>query len=394
MFCVKCGNLLSDDAKFCNQCGAKIATMETFCINCGSKLEAGSSFCTECGTKIGDTVAQTNTTPSLSEKEIQSSYKKGKECYDRRLYEFAFKHFQTAAMQGHMEAQYKLAEMYESGFGVSESEKHAIKWYHIAAEQGHAASQYELAINYMDGNEDIGIEKDYETGLKWLTLSVEQGYADAICTLAKEYDYKKNNEEIDKKALLALDINKARELYEKAADKGNLEAKVRLAALDLRLQLEELDTTNSPKLLKSNIVGFFNKVIPLFAEKTLISQFYVCDISKKFEKKLKGALTYAKLQKDEIPLIVMDSTVFGNAKEGLLFTTWAFHIKNYISKPEIILLDDIHSVLCKKKSDYYRLTINGNETMFSIQKLEDSFLLRYILISLIETFQYLHDKNR
>lgn len=53
MNCPKCGNVLSDSAKFCGKCGTSIElaqeTQATPCIHCGKSLKPGAKFCGHCG---------------------------------------------------------------------------------------------------------------------------------------------------------------------------------------------------------------------------------------------------------------------------------------------------------------------------------------------------------
>ncbi|MBQ2012733.1 MAG: sel1 repeat family protein, partial [Bacteroidaceae bacterium] len=50
--------------------------------------------------------------------------------------------YKKAALRGNAEAQYKLAECYNKGIGVSSLPYEAVKWYTEAANQGHAEAQY------------------------------------------------------------------------------------------------------------------------------------------------------------------------------------------------------------------------------------------------------------
>jgi len=56
--CLKCGAVLSPNAKFCMECGEKVSEIsksETsgakFCPNCGTETD-GAKFCPNCGTKL------------------------------------------------------------------------------------------------------------------------------------------------------------------------------------------------------------------------------------------------------------------------------------------------------------------------------------------------------
>lgn len=58
--CPKCGNELSDGARFCSKCGSKYEEVATVkdnmckCSKCGNELKIGMKFCTKCGTPIND----------------------------------------------------------------------------------------------------------------------------------------------------------------------------------------------------------------------------------------------------------------------------------------------------------------------------------------------------
>lgn len=55
MYCGKCGNLISEGAKFCGRCGAPVPQKQTpkkICPNCGAEFESAMVFCEHCGTKL------------------------------------------------------------------------------------------------------------------------------------------------------------------------------------------------------------------------------------------------------------------------------------------------------------------------------------------------------
>jgi len=103
--------------------------------------------------------------------------------YDKAFAAYQSGDFATAlqeliplAEEGHVDAQFGLAWMYESGEGVPQDYKTAVKWYTLAAEQGDALAQYNLGQMYRKGE---GIPQDFTMALKWYTLAAEQGVADA-----------------------------------------------------------------------------------------------------------------------------------------------------------------------------------------------------------------------
>ena len=100
-----------------------------------------------------------------------------------------------------IDEQYNIAEDYfaENNYDA------ALEWFLKAAERGHAKAQYELAFIY------IYVEQDTSQGTAWMEKAAEQGYADAQCQLGW-WTFSK-------------DVGKSMELFRKAADAGNAEAK-------------------------------------------------------------------------------------------------------------------------------------------------------------------------
>jgi hypothetical protein len=62
----------------------------------------------------------------------------------RKQYTKSARWFKEAAKEGHVEAQYELAEFYRQGLGLPRSSTKAKKWYAAAAEQGHMKARMRL----------------------------------------------------------------------------------------------------------------------------------------------------------------------------------------------------------------------------------------------------------
>ena len=95
-----------------------------------------------------------------------------------------------AAEQGYAPAQFKLGYYFHTGPNawdclVQEPAK-AYYWYAKAAEQGHLEAQYELAMLY---NPETGFAKfaDREKYVAWMTKAADQGYAQAQRQLGRMY---------------------------------------------------------------------------------------------------------------------------------------------------------------------------------------------------------------
>jgi TPR repeat protein len=93
------------------------------------------------------------------------------------------KWFSKAATQGHVEAQFRLAEKYKSGEGVEMDLNEAVKWYRGPAEQGHLEAQAALAYYYSGhsyfnartGGVVQGAENPAESS-KWALKAAQQGH--------------------------------------------------------------------------------------------------------------------------------------------------------------------------------------------------------------------------
>jgi len=67
---------------------------------------------------------------------------------DRKEYAVALPWLQLAAKQGEVEAQRRLALMYETGQGVSRDYARAAFWLHCATEQGDSVAYYKEGFTY------------------------------------------------------------------------------------------------------------------------------------------------------------------------------------------------------------------------------------------------------
>lgn len=171
-------------------------------------------------------------------------------------YSEAFKWYKKAADQGYSVSQNSIGTLYVDGKGVQKDYAEAVKWYRKAAEQGYAWAESNLGDRYYNGE---GVNKDYYEAVKWYQKAVAQGNSSAYNMLGICYfygygglkqDYAKavelNQIAIDKGNVNACswmgyfyengygvkkDLNKAREWYQKAADKGNEFAKGQLKNL-------------------------------------------------------------------------------------------------------------------------------------------------------------------
>jgi uncharacterized protein len=91
---------------------------------------------------------------------------------------------QKKADSGDAAAQFGLGRAYEAGDGVPQRSDQAAMWYRKAAEQGNAKAQSNLGILYWLGE---GVEKDRVEAIRWYHKAARQGNANAMFNLGAAY---------------------------------------------------------------------------------------------------------------------------------------------------------------------------------------------------------------
>ena len=90
-----------------------------------------------------------------------------------------------ASERGFALAQTQLASAYETGDAVRTDLRAAAFWYGEAAHQGDPHAQYRLAVLYYYGN---GVRQNFVSEFDWLNLAVDQGYPPAIRRMDERLD--------------------------------------------------------------------------------------------------------------------------------------------------------------------------------------------------------------
>ena len=89
------------------------------------------------------------------------------------------------ADKGHVDAQYRLAIMYQNGLGVVRNELLATKWMIAAANQDFPLAQHGLGFMYMEGD---CVAKNGEKAVSWFKKAADQGMVGSQTTLAMMYE--------------------------------------------------------------------------------------------------------------------------------------------------------------------------------------------------------------
>ena len=182
------------------------------------------------------------------------------------LFDFQMK----LAKKGNAEAQFKVGEMYETGFGVKQDKQEAMNWITQAASQGHETAGFKLF--YWDvekngvngGNKDritalknkaadgnaqaqyyvgkmyshgVGVKQDYDLAIGWLNKAALAGVQEAERELNRVRDDRqrsvKNKQQLEEKKRAELKLKQERERklrLEKEQQQKQAEAKARAKA--------------------------------------------------------------------------------------------------------------------------------------------------------------------
>ena len=389
MFCNNCGNQLPDDAKFCNQCGANVVNIiENTCLYCGNKLPDNATFCNVCGAKCS------NSSDELASKiasEIEFNHKRGMECLRGDEIRAAFPFFLKAAELGHADSQWQAANMLNYGNGVLMDKTQATQLYYKAAMQGHSGAQYGLAVQYIAG-EMAGVQKNFAAAARWLRLSAEQNYPDALLLLGFLHDpMELNNTKrtaSEEHMTVPYDVDKAAEYYTKAIENGSETAFIYLARLRMFMRFMECKRSNVPISGTNMAVIMFQEISSMFNDET--EYVSAIGISGLFQKRLNGTLNYAYLARDEVPLLIIDTTMSGNGKNGVLLTTQALYFKDTFEKAVRFDFDHPLVLTVRKVEYFFRIFLNGKPIELYQKKKQSAERIVCIIKCLISGFKYIN----
>lgn len=140
-------------------------------------------------------------------------------------YDAAILWYEKAADNENHYAQYNLGRLYENGLGVIQNYEEAYTWYLLASDSGHAIASYRIALFYYNG---WYVDKSSASVLTFIQKSASQEYDEAQFLLAEKFGTGKLwGEEYEE-----IDLSKAEQWYERAAENGNTSAQYRLAHLN------------------------------------------------------------------------------------------------------------------------------------------------------------------
>ena len=115
---------------------------------------------------------------------VAATFGDGVTAYSLQQYETAHKIWLELAEAGDGQAQYRLAELYEFGFGIEQDSAKAAQWYLRAAESGDGPAQLAYAYLLLGGR---GTEENKAEAAVWFRRAARKGNAKAQFELATLY---------------------------------------------------------------------------------------------------------------------------------------------------------------------------------------------------------------
>lgn len=152
---------------------------------------------------------------------VWAGFADGWAAYQAGEYAAAVEAWLPLAKRGDLDAMYDMAALYESGWtGDGEPDMaRAIAWYSRAAEHRLAAAQYRLAWLYDMG---FGVDPDPEQSLEWYRHAAERGLAEAQFNLGVAYE---------RGGAVVPDVGQAARWYREAAEQNLPAAQFNLGRL-------------------------------------------------------------------------------------------------------------------------------------------------------------------
>ena len=148
---------------------------------------------------------------------------------DTANYSQVFKELLSQAILGDSTAQFDVAQMYQQGFGVAQSNEDALKFYLQAAAQNDLPAEYQLGLIYILGQ---GVTPDYKIGMDWLTDAAFKGNAYAQYALGRIYET--GYEDSNGRQVIAPDKDQSLAMYQLSASNYYGPAEYRLAEIMVR----------------------------------------------------------------------------------------------------------------------------------------------------------------
>jgi TPR repeat protein len=126
-----------------------------------------------------------NAGSAMSDIDTEMNFGSGIAAFEAKHFSRAMQLLSPFADQGHAEAQYRLAIMYQNGLGVARNPDQAFKLMRAAAGQNHGLAQHGLGFMYLEGE---CAPKDPAEAARWFRAAAEEGLPGSQMTLGMLYE--------------------------------------------------------------------------------------------------------------------------------------------------------------------------------------------------------------
>ncbi|MBR3447790.1 MAG: sel1 repeat family protein [Oscillospiraceae bacterium] len=286
----------------------------------------------------------------------------------------AFEWFEKAADQGYAEAQRELGDMYYYGTYVDKDVKTAVKWYEKAAEQGDVHAQILLYEIFSKGQD---VPQDWKVAFKWLRKVAEKGVGNTEAILGDMY-YSGRGVAVDKEEAfkwvrkaakrgiveaqynlgimyrngegVAQDMGIAVEWFQKAAQQGYAEAQEALTELVKDLHDNETKIDEQKSITSENIDKEITHIVDKYIHQIPNNCAAYDSVEILYEsQKVRNALNKFGMKASGTIIGLVDSSLFSNGKDGILFTTKGMAFDNAFEKI-FVRYDEINQIQFGKKN--------------------------------------------
>ena len=229
-------------------------------------------------------------------------------------FEKYFNLLKQSGERGDSEAQFYLGMAYQDAAGNDEeNQSECFKWFKKAAEQGNLMSQIFVGGMYMEGTPQVN--KDYAKAFEWLCKAFDQG--DQIDLTRIEFG---KIADLDIKEGATKGLQELAQKFNKRAAHGDTEAKRMLTEIGTRISLKDLAPVKKQPSKEERIKKVISDHIRDISKDLSMYPAYLRDEVGPNNEKLRNALsTYAaKVRYDDV-IGFIDTSLWGNGKNGLLF---------------------------------------------------------------------------
>lgn len=301
-----------------------------YCPMCGTKFAANAKFCLECGLSIEeykkklDRLADGVLNPhpkSASELTPEELLKKGDIAEEEKDYSKAMDFYKQAAELSNDSGMLRIGNMYLKGLGVEKDDHKALYWLQKSAEAGNFAAIFTLGYMYRYGA--CGLKRDYEKAVN-LLINVAENASPNLRALA----------------------------HKQLMEMGDELESIKSGTKTFNQSQQNLNSNTGDGHFKdTRLSDACEEIAKYLAEGPAIRGVYYLKQSSKADSKISSAVKAygGMMNRNEMAFACFDSTVFGSADEGCIFTNRGIYVRttSVDDKVRFVEYKDIYNIAIK-----------------------------------------------